>query len=53
MICTNGLNLNFVVKAELRQAAVPEGLIGGTSGDYNQTPPSATTAKTHINNPIG
>lgn len=53
MICTNGLNLNFVVTKELRQAAVPEGLIGGTTGDYNQTPQSATTAKTHINNPIG
>ena len=38
-------NLIFVVKAELRQAAVPEGLIGGTVGDYNQPPPSATTAK--------
>lgn len=38
-------NLIFVVKAELRQAAVPEGLIGGTAGDYNQPPPSATTAK--------
>ena len=45
MICTNGLNLNFVVKAEIRQAAVPEGLIDGTAGDYNQAPPSASTAK--------
>ena len=38
-------NLNFVIKADLRQAAVPEGLIGGTAGDYNQPPPSANTAK--------
>jgi hypothetical protein len=45
MICTNGLNLNYVVTKELRQAAVPEGLIDGTAGDYNQPPPSATTAK--------
>jgi hypothetical protein len=38
-------NLNFVLKAELRQAAVAEDLIAGTAGDYNQPPPSATTAK--------
>ena len=30
------------VKAELRQAAVSEGLIGGTASDYNQ--PSKSTA---------
>lgn len=38
-------NLNFVIKADLRQAAGPEGIIGGTAGDYNQPPPSANTAK--------
>jgi hypothetical protein len=42
----NAEYLSPQVKAELRQAAVAEGLIGGTAGDYNQPPPSsATTAK--------
>jgi hypothetical protein len=31
------------VKAELRQAAVSEGLIGGTAADYNNQPRSSTT----------
>jgi hypothetical protein len=33
------------VKAELRQAAVAEGLIGGTARDYNQPRSSATNTK--------
>jgi hypothetical protein len=33
------------VKAELRQAAVADGNIGGTAGDYNQPSKSATTGK--------
>jgi hypothetical protein len=38
------------VKAELRQAGVSEGLIGGTVGDYNQTTKSTATntAKKHM-----
>jgi hypothetical protein len=34
------------VKAELRQAAVTDGLTGGTAGDHKQPPPLTTnTAK--------
>jgi hypothetical protein len=35
------------VKAELRQAAVAEGLIGGTTADF-QPPSTTTTTKKHI-----
>ncbi len=42
----NAEYLSPQVKAELRQAAVADGLIGGDVSDYNQPPPSsATTAK--------
>jgi hypothetical protein len=42
----NAEYLSPQVKAKLRQAAVADGLIGGTAGDYNQPPPSTTnTAK--------
>jgi hypothetical protein len=53
MICTNGLKLNFVVKAELRQAAVPEGLIGGQPEIIIRLLHQLLPQKTHINNPIG
>jgi hypothetical protein len=40
----NAEYLSPQVKAELKQAAVADALIGGTIADYNQ-PPSTTTAK--------